>query len=264
MNGSAVVCQTLQSAALANDLPRGFFARLIWQESRFDAQAVSPAGAQGVAQFMPGTAAWVKLANPFDATEAINKSAEFLRNLRTQFGNWGLAAAAYNAGPKRVQDWLTGRRSLPEETQAYVRIVTGHAAIEWSAARSTEFDLALPMDLPCPEIAKLYTNRQGKLPTTENGHDITQEPSVSVPPKPAWGVQLLGNNSQFAALASYFQLQKTYNGVLGSLQPLVIRTLVGRNSYWYRVRIGANSRNDAEKLCSSLRAVGGSCLVQPN
>src|SRR5271168_1273609 len=80
MNGSAVVCQTLQSAALANDLPLGFFARLIWQESRFDAQAVSPAGAQGVAQFMPGTAAWVRLANPFDATEAINKSAEFLRN----------------------------------------------------------------------------------------------------------------------------------------------------------------------------------------
>jgi soluble lytic murein transglycosylase-like protein len=53
----------------------------------------------------------------FDATEGINKSAELLRNLRTQFGNWGLAAAAYNAGPKRVQDWLTGRRSLPEETQ---------------------------------------------------------------------------------------------------------------------------------------------------
>jgi soluble lytic murein transglycosylase-like protein len=126
-----VVCQTLQSAAQENDLPPEFLTRLIWQESRFDARAVSRKGAQGIAQFMPGTAAWVKLGDPFDSAAAIAKSAELLRTLRTQFGNLGLAAAAYNAGAKRVRDWLTGRRILPDETQAYVRVV-------WSRRRRME------------------------------------------------------------------------------------------------------------------------------
>ena len=122
------MCQTLQSAAQLNDLPVAFLTRLIWQESRFDAHAVSLAGARGVAQFMPETAAWLGLANPFDVSDAINKSAAFLQDLKKQFGNLGLAAAAYNAGPKRVQDWLAGSSSLPPETEAYVLIVTGHAA----------------------------------------------------------------------------------------------------------------------------------------
>ena len=62
---------------------------------------------------------------------AIMKSAEHLRDLRKQFGSLGLAAAAYNAGPKRVQDWLAHARGLPQETEAYVRIVTGRSALEW-------------------------------------------------------------------------------------------------------------------------------------
>ena len=83
------MCQTLELAARLNDLPVAFLTRLIWQESRFDAHAVSPAGARGVAQFMPETAAGRGLANPFDVTDAINKSAEFLRDLTKQFGNLG-------------------------------------------------------------------------------------------------------------------------------------------------------------------------------
>ena len=109
-NPADVTCQTLGLAAIVNDLPLEFFTRLIWQESRFDARAVSRAGAQGIAQFMPRTAAWVGLANPFDAAEAITKSATLLRDLKQKFGNLGLAAAAYNAGAKRVTDWLARRR----------------------------------------------------------------------------------------------------------------------------------------------------------
>ena len=108
-----VTCQTVGVAALVNDLAVEFLTRLIWQESQFDARAVSRAGAQGIAQFMPGTAAEVGLANPFEATDAINKSAALLREFKQKFGNLGLAAAAYNAGPKRVEDWLARRRSLP-------------------------------------------------------------------------------------------------------------------------------------------------------
>jgi len=83
------VCQTLQSAAQLNDLPLEFLTRLIWQESRFDAHAISPAGAQGIAQFMPGTAVWIGLANPFDVADAITKSAELLRSPKESIWKFG-------------------------------------------------------------------------------------------------------------------------------------------------------------------------------
>ena len=95
-NGAASVasiCDALAAAAGENDLPVDFFARLIWQESRFDPTAVSRAGAQGVAQFMPATASARGLADPFDPIEAIAHSAKLLRDLRREFGNLGLAAA---------------------------------------------------------------------------------------------------------------------------------------------------------------------------
>jgi soluble lytic murein transglycosylase-like protein len=58
------VCRTLEEAAAENGLPVEFFARVIWQESRFNARAVSPKGASGIAQFMPQTAGWHGLADP--------------------------------------------------------------------------------------------------------------------------------------------------------------------------------------------------------
>jgi hypothetical protein len=105
-----------------------FLTHLIWQESRFNPQAVSHAGVQGVAQFMPKTAVWRGLQNPYEPVAAIFKSAELLRDLMKQFGNLGLAAAAYNAGPKRIQDWLERRAGLPQETEAYIQLITGHSA----------------------------------------------------------------------------------------------------------------------------------------
>src|SRR5689334_20131183 len=99
-------------------------------ESRFDPHAVSRAGAQGVAQFMPGTASWRGLADPFDPGASLTKSAQLLRELVREFGNLGLAAAAYNAGAGRVHQWLAGRRGLPGETRAYVRILTGRSVQE--------------------------------------------------------------------------------------------------------------------------------------
>jgi hypothetical protein len=267
-NAVDIVCQRVESAALINGLPLEFLTRLIWQESRFDEHAISRAGAQGIAQFMPKTAQWVGLGDPFDASEAIGKSAALLRDLRTQFGNLGLAAAAYNAGPKRVSDWLERRRTLPRETLAYVRIVTGHAVDEWTAAHPAAMpvDLALPEAVPCPEIVKLFAGHRGTIAALPN-LQATAKIATAAPTLPApsaWGVQLIGGPSQTVALASFYQMQKTYRAVLGSHQPMVLRTPVGAGGSWYRVRVGADTRNDAERLCSSLRAVGGSCLVQPN
>jgi Transglycosylase SLT domain/SPOR domain len=257
-NSVNLVCHSIETAASDYDLPVVFLVRLIWQESRFHLDAVSPAGAQGVAQFMPETAIRVGLANPFDAVKAIPKSAALLRDLKDQFGNLGLAAAAYNAGPKRVQDWLAGRGTLPKETQTYIRIVTGHAASEW-ARETGQLQLALPDAVPCAQMAQSFVTRQAPSPGQHN------EPEGSTPlPQAAWGVQLIGSASQAAALASFQQLQRTYKSLLGARQPLVIRSKVGTSAFWYRVRLAFDNRRDAETLCSSLRAVGGSCLVQRN
>jgi soluble lytic murein transglycosylase-like protein len=87
------ICRALEQSAAENALPVEFFARVIWQESRFDAQAVSPKGPQGIAQFMPRTASWHGLVDPFDPIEALRHSAAYLHELLGRFGNLGLAAA---------------------------------------------------------------------------------------------------------------------------------------------------------------------------
>jgi hypothetical protein len=143
------VCKTLAAAAEMHELPVPFFIRLIWQESRFDPGAISPVGAQGVAQFMPATAAAMGLKYPFDPLEALRFSARLLRDLLGQFGNLGLAAAAYNAGPQRIADWLEKRGKLPEETRNYVQSITGHDAERWRVTRPGRLALEVPKRAPC-------------------------------------------------------------------------------------------------------------------
>lgn len=126
------VCATLIAAARDNELPPAFLARLIWQESRFDPQSVSSAGAIGIAQFMPQTASEIGLSDPYDPIEALPASARLLSRLHREFGNLGLAAAAYNAGSGRIRDWLSNRQPLPRETKGYVRIITGYSAEDWT------------------------------------------------------------------------------------------------------------------------------------
>src|SRR6476646_1632328 len=147
------VCRTLEEAAAENGLPVEFFARVIWQESRFNARAVSPKGASGIAQFMPQTASWHGLADPFDPIEALRHSASTLREQRDRFRNLGLAAAAYNAGPGRVGAWLTSHRPLPGETRNYVTTVTGRTADEWaSPSPPKDAEASIPRAIPCTRL----------------------------------------------------------------------------------------------------------------
>ncbi|WP_061029455.1 lytic transglycosylase domain-containing protein [Bradyrhizobium sp. CCH5-F6] len=149
-------CHALRAAAEASGIPVPFFARLIWQESRFKPDEVSHAGAQGVAQFMPGTAAEVGLDDPFDPMKALPASAKFLRKLRDDFGNLGLAAAAYNAGPGRIQKWLARESELPRETRDYVRIITGTKAEDWiERSEALAIRIDLPREAPCEGIGSL-------------------------------------------------------------------------------------------------------------
>jgi hypothetical protein len=258
--GAGEVCPTLEQAAAENELPVDFFVRVIWQESRFNALAVSPKGAQGIAQFMPRTADWRGLSNPFDVIAALKASASYLRDLRDRFGNLGLAAAAYNAGPQRVQDWLSGRSGLPKETRHYVQIVTGHSAEEWSGG-PTQVSLALPGPVPCRDVAR--SMNYPVVAKADSGVAKLSRNSSSES-KPGWAVQLVGSPSQAAALASFQQLQRAYKSLLETRQPFVIQSNVGTSGFWYRVRVVTDTRNEADKLCSGLRAAGASCLVQRN
>jgi hypothetical protein len=191
--------------------------------------------------------------------QALPKSAEFLRELRTQFGNLGLAAAAYNAGPARVRDWLAGKRTLPSETQAYVRIVTGRRADEWRPqATPATLNVTAPADMPCDV----------KIAAKPPAPSAKVVPDKTVPDKPAfpWAVQLIGDRSEVKALAAYRMLQKKHEAILANYQPTIIRTMLTMSATptWTRIRVDADSRQAAETLCSRLRTAGETCLVQRN
>jgi hypothetical protein len=151
------ICDTLVKSAEINNLPAPFFIRLLYQESGFDPGVISSAGAQGIAQLMPDTANDMGVENPFDPALAIPASARLLNTLVRQFGNLGLAAAAYNAGPKRIQDWLgsKGKGKLPDETQGYVKNITGQPVENWSEAAARHPGEKLPRRAPCQDSAGL-------------------------------------------------------------------------------------------------------------
>jgi hypothetical protein len=155
------ICRTLEQAAAENALPVEFFARVIWQESRFNANAVSQKGAQGIAQFMPRTASQYGLVDPFDPIEALRHSAAYLHELLDRFGNLGLAAAAYDAGPGRVSAWLASHRGLPDETRNYVALVTGWTADEWASSPPAKADTTIPQGVPCTRLANLILAPRG-------------------------------------------------------------------------------------------------------
>jgi hypothetical protein len=253
------ICRTLAQAAAGNDLPEEFFTRLIWQESRFDPAAVSPAGAQGIAQFMPQTAAMRGLTNAFEPLQALRESASYLRELRTTFrGNLGLAAAAYNAGPGPVEAWLARRSLLPAETQAYVMIVTGYAAEAWASKTPPQLAAsAAPPSTPemgarCAEIAKSMIERTRRRP------DLTANPAWG-----PWGVQLAGNWTEAGVLAAYERLRRKYVAVLGDRLPLVLNGR-RRAGVPFLVRVSEESRQAANALCAKLIAAGGNCIVFRN
>jgi len=155
------LCSSLVDVAQAYDLPLGFFANLIWQESRFDHEAISPVGAMGIAQFMPDVADKFEI-NAFDGREALPASGKLLRTLADRFGNVGLAAAAYNAGPKRVLDWLQQRAGLPKETRDYVSLITGKPVEAWRGVRNKAVVYNVPRAVPCHRSAHFAAIEQSE------------------------------------------------------------------------------------------------------
>jgi soluble lytic murein transglycosylase-like protein len=258
------MCLIIESAARANDLPLEFFARVIWQESRFQADAVGPVTrsgqrAQGIAQFMPGTANERRLLDPFDPVQALPKSAEYLSELRSQFGNLGLAAAAYNAGPRRVQDWLDGKGSMPGETRNYVSAITGATVEDWQAVGRNGKTPPRAATSSCRELMAML--RQAPNPF------VTQlEARVKLGETRPWGVQLAAGFNRDRALMQYARAITRLRSVVGERDPNLLSSLFrsrGTRTF-YQVRIGTDTRDEANDLCGKIRRTGQGCLVLRN
>jgi Transglycosylase SLT domain/SPOR domain len=250
-NALTTICGIVEASAKAEGLPVNFFTRLIWRESAFQPSAVSPAGAQGVAQFMPGTASERGLSNPFDPAAAIPASAKLLAELAQRFGNLGLAAAAYNAGPNAVASWLSGAGFMPFETQDYVLAITGHDVEEWRGEKPPAAASPDPAEPCLVSIAKLRVERgpQGS-------------PVVSGLFAP-WGVQISASFSKDSALRAFARARHDYASVIGDMNPFVLGSVL-RSRGWrpfYRVRLPAQTGSEAKRLCDRILAAGGACAV---
>jgi hypothetical protein len=248
-NALATLCGILETSAKVEGLPVGYFTKLIWRESAFRADAVSPAGAQGVAQFMPGTASARGVIDPFDPASAIPASAKYLAELARKFGNLGLAAAAYNAGETAVDNWLDDKRELPIETQDYVLAITGHAPEEWRTAK--------PPALGGPDSDPSCLSLIASLRTT-----VAASPVVSGWFAP-WGVQIAASFNRGSALRAYERVRHDYYSIIGGKNPFVLGSVVRSRGTrpFYRVRVPAENRPEAEKICAALEAAGGACVV---
>lgn len=299
------LCRLIEDAALKEALPAAFLTRLIWRESSFRSHVVSSKGAQGIAQFMPGTAAERGLKNPFDPEAALPAAASLLADLQRRFGNLGLAAAAYNAGPGRVEAFLAGRSGLPSETRMYVRLITGRSAEDWAAVKRGEkpaqggpqagkssadktsgankiseadtpsetkgtSDTATDPDAERKTGAARGFSDDGKTCLMVVASLRQGEPALAAanesPDFAPWGVQVTGAFSKSVALAAYSRAATRFSGVIGERSPMVIGTRVpgrGRGPF-YRVRLPAQTRAEANALCASLHKAGGACIVLAN
>ncbi len=248
----ARVCSRLESEARANDIPEAFFALLIWLESGFNPRAVSHKGARGIAQFMPGTARLVGLKNPFDPDAALAASARHLADLRDEFGNLGLAAAAYNAGRNRVRRWRNGKSRLPKETQSYVVFVTGMAAKEWTAKGVQPPLFMLDARLTFQDACRALPIRRPR--------------GAKVAKWQPWGVHIAANFSRMKAMETYARVQQQFSDVLGDRLPMIISkvNLSMGSQPRYNIRFGADSREEADEQCARLRQAGGKCIVIRN
>lgn len=249
------LCAVIDHFAANHNIPPAFFARLIWRESLFRPEAVSPKGAEGIAQFMPGTARLRELKNSFDVIQALKASSGYLDELRLRFGNLGLAAAAYNAGEAGLSRFLTSGR-LPLETRDYVFAITGQTAETWRdnppGIAAPDLRDGMPFRAACVALAE---TRQMNEPVLTGSADWAP-----------WGVQLSAHYNPSVADRLFTLSLAKLPEPLNAERALIVRQRGGNFGYRprYAARIGRETRAEATKLCSTIRAAGVACTVFRN
>lgn len=247
------LCQLMETASGTHGLNPHFFARLIWQESRFNPNALSPANAMGIAQFIRSTATKRRLADPYNPADALDRSAQYLAELTTRFGNEGMAAVAYNGGEARATGFLQGK-GLAQETVNYVPIITGLTAEQWRDAPPKAHDMRLSKtEAFRPACHALAKKRQ-----------LT--PLRKAPRYKPWGVQMAADRTKSGARAQFKRRTASCrSGVQGEkLDVIYKKHRVAKLKGWYMARISRNSRDAAQSLCNSLRRQGCACAVYKN
>ncbi|MFN7024249.1 MAG: transglycosylase SLT domain-containing protein [Pseudorhizobium sp.] len=249
------LCTGIEHLASARAVPTDFFARLIWRESLFRPGAVSPKGAEGIAQFMPGTAQLRGLDNSFDILPALEASARYLRELKDRFGSYGLAAAAYNAGEARLSSFLSSG-SLPLETRAYVLAITGYPAERWKDDPPEEAAAPLAKDKPFLESCVALAESRKLSPGAVAGQGSWTP----------WGVQLAAHLDPDVARRLFAQALSRLPAPLREEQPVIVPQKRGNFGYRtrYAARIGRETRAEAQTLCDSIKGAGGACSVWRN
>ena len=249
------LCSVLEHTAAASNIPPEFFARLIWRESLFRPGAVSHKGAEGIAQFMPGTARLRGLQNSFDAIEALTASSRYLDDLRNRFGNLGLAAAAYNAGESGLETFLKLGR-LPIETRDYVFAITGYPVETWRDA---------PPDKPAPPLAAEKSFMDGCVTLAET-RNLNEPVLLSGADWAPWGVQLSAHYNPHVANRLFANAMTRLPPALSDERPLIVRQKGGNfgSRPRYAARIGKATRAEATDLCTRVRSAGVPCTVFKN
>lgn len=252
---TADVCAAISADAQVSGLPPGYFARLIWQESHFDANALSPAGAEGIAQFMPETGRLRGLANPYNPAEELFRSAQYLGALRDRFGNLGLAAAAYNGGENGLARFIAGTGYLAAETLDYVQTITGAPVTDWLAGTTRPSDFALDPTKPFADACVAMA--------AANATSTFTPPTAIIEP---WGIQLAQFFSAATARRAFARLQAQFSVAIGDEALMLVAK---RNANFgpalrFTAEIGRETRGAAVDLCAKLQRAGGACLVVKN
>ncbi len=249
-------CQAIRTFADHFGLNRGFFARLIWQESRFDPNALSRANAMGIAQFIRSTADLRGLEDPYNPAAALEHSAQYLAELTERYGNHGLAAAAYNGGEGRVNRFFEGG-GFASETINYVNIITGHSVQDWKEEPYPTADYRLDGDTEFMAacVAMAATGR------------FTPQKTLPPPLKP-WAVRVAWGASRDRAMAAY-RTNTAPAACRAILAPEKLdlveipNRLRGRPPY-FMAHIGRDTRQQAGRLCRELATAGCTCRVYRN
>jgi len=251
-------CQMLENQAHRHGLDPGFFARLIWQESRFDPNALSPANAMGIAQFIASTAKLRGLNDPYNPAEALEHSAQYLGEMQRRYGNPGLAAVGYNGGERRAEGLIAKTGGLARETINYVQIITGLTAETWRdtppKAHDFRIDPTVAFQPACHALAR------------DRRLTAFKKPAPAAATIKPWGVQLAFGASKDAANRAYKRRVAQCPSVLRGEKVDLIQVknrVQGRPGY-YMARIGRNSREAADRLCRTIARAGCLCRVYRN